>query len=509
MTNSQAAYQQLVEKSKHIAIYSSIQSLLGWDQETLLPEDSINYRSKQLETLAGFIHERRTCPEFGALLSQLINVKTGHLLAQDLTKEQATCVKHWQRDYLQLTKLSADFVKELTNVTSSAIHAWGKARQEKNFQAFAPHLKKVVTLMRQKADLLGYKEHPYDALLDLYEPGMTTQEVSALFNDLKSGLTALLRKIQTKPQPKTDFLYKHYGKQEQEALCKKLLEVMGFSPHNHRLDESKHPFCSEINPGDVRMTTRYEENNLLFGLSATIHEGGHGLYDLGLPAEHYGTPLCEAISLGIHESQSRFWETMIGQSYPFSEYLFSLLQQRFPTQLELETVDSFYAAVNFVGPHMIRIESDEVTYGLHIILRFEIETALMDGSIEVEDIPKLWNQKMHEYLGVTPHHDAEGCLQDIHWSMGGIGYFPTYTLGNLYGAQMFNTFKRAFPQWAELARKGDVKLIRNWLKDEVHCHGKQYSAKELIEKISGKPLSSEDYLLYLQTKYTALYNLDS
>jgi carboxypeptidase Taq len=336
---------------------------------------------------------------------------------------------------------------------------------------------------------------------------MKTSYLTPLFEKLKIDLKELLREIVAKPQFDESFLYRDCPHAQQLALCKAILQKMGFDEASSRLDLSVHPFCSTLHPKDVRMTTSIHPNNLFFAIFSTLHEGGHGLYNKGLPAEHFGSPLCEPISLGFDESQSRFWETLIGQSEPFWHYFFPILQRDFHAQFGSLSFENFYQAINAVKPTLIRIEADEVTYNLHIIVRFEIEKGLIEGSIRVKDVPAVWNEKMRECLGIAPPYDGEGCLQDIHWSLGFIGYFPTYTLGNLYAAQIFEAFSHAHPDWKEKVRHGNLDFVREWLTTHIHQYGRQFSSEEMCRKVTGRPLSEQPFIDYLNHKYRSLYQI--
>lgn len=502
-----STYNQLLKLSRSSALLQSVHYLLDWDQETYMPQEAIGMRSEQSEMIASLVHKKKTSKKFATALSSLMDLKTGHIHDNKLSKEQIAALKRWRRDYLQEIKLPGVFVKQFAKTTSTASHVWQSAKKNNNFKEFVPHLQKVVSLCRKKADLLGFAEHPYDALLDLFEPEMTIDQLDPLFTHLKEALTSILKEIEQKPAVKQDFLYKHCDSHKQMEFAHIILKKMGFDSASSRLDLSAHPFCTEMNPLDVRMTTKVDPNNLMFCLGAVLHEAGHGLYSKNLPIEHFGSPLGEAVSLGIHESQSRFWETVIGQSLPFWQYFFPLLQKVFPEQLGQIDLQDFYWAINSVKPGLIRIDSDEVSYNLHIIVRFEIEKALIEGSLRIQEIPEMWNSKMQSYLGICPSNDAQGCLQDIHWSLGHIGYFPTYTLGNLYSAQFFEAFEKSHPEWENKLTEGDLAFVANYLKENIHQYGRQFSSAELCQRITGKNLSHEPYIHYLSKKYDALYCL--
>ncbi len=498
-------YERLHALSKAASVLHSIETLLEWDQETYMPKGAIELRSLQLEMLASLVHRQATSKAFAKALSALIDIKTAEIVDTSLSAPQIAALHQWRRDYLQMVKLPNAFIKRFAKTTSAASHAWQTAKEHNDFAAFAPHLEKVVALSRKKAEYLGSQEHPYDALLDLYEPNLKTSFLTPLFSKLKNSLTQLLKELSGRPPIPDAFLYQNCPKHQQMDFAHKILHKMGFVPATSRLDLSAHPFCNGIHPKDTRMTTRVHPENIMENLGAVMHEGGHGLYQMHLPAEHFGSPLCQPISLGIHESQSRWWETLIGQSYAFWEHFFPLLQKEFPAQFGSILLRDFYRAVNRVKPHFIRVDADEVTYNLHVIIRFEIEKELIEGTLKVKDIPEAWNGRMREYLGICPEYDGQGCLQDVHWSLGFIGYFPTYTLGNLYAAQFFEAFAKKHPDWKEKVSHGSLDFIRDWLKENIHRYGRQFGAGELCEKVTGKPLSQEPYVNYLSSKYRELY----
>lgn len=507
MKNPTSAYQKITELSTRATLFSGISMLLEWDQETFMPKGAIEIRSKQVELIASLGHKEKTSKEFANALSALIDLETGTLKSDELNERQAAALREWRRDYIKAVKLPSSFVEEFANVTSAATHAWAGAKGKNDFKAFQPHLEKIVTLCRKKADILGYEDHPYDALVDGFEPTMTTAVLTVLLERLKIPLTNLLKKICTKPAPDSSFLSRDYAHAEQLAFGKKLLAAMGFEKQFSRLDESSHPMCIPLQPYDTRMTTRIALNHPLSNFLSCVHEGGHGLYHANLPADCYGTPLGEAASYAIDESQSRTWETIIGRSLPFWEHFFPLLKEAFPQQLGAVRLEEFYKAVNTVAPTMIRTESDEVSYNLHIMLRFEMEKGLLEGKIPVSKVPEEWNKRMREYFGITPHSDSEGCLQDIHWSLGALGYFPTYTLGNLYAAQFMEVFSAQHPDWKARIAKGELSLLSDWQKKHIHKYGRQYLPEDLCEKITGKPLSEKPFINYLEKKYTPLYHL--
>ncbi|HSX12116.1 MAG TPA: carboxypeptidase M32 [Rhabdochlamydiaceae bacterium] len=499
------SYTQLHEISKTGSLLNSVSMLLGWDQETYMPHQAIEFRSEQQEYLASLIHKEKTGVKFSKALSKLIDIESGAIKDTTLSAERKAALKEWRRDYLQVVKLPTSFVKKWSKATSMGPHIWMQAKEKNDFALFRPQLEAIVALVRKKADLLGYKDHPYDALIDTYEPETTTAQITTLFSNLKTVLKELLKKILEKPAVNESFLYLNYPHEKQLHFVHGLLKTMGFDKSFSRLDQSAHPMCIGLHPTDTRMTTRVHPNKIMMNIFSVVHEGGHGLYHHGLPKEHFGTPLSEAASYGIDESQSRIWETIIGRSLPFWNHFYPLLQKEFPENLATVSLSDFYRAINSVKPSFIRTDADEVTYNLHIIVRFELEKALVDGSLKVKDLPEAWNAKMQEYLGIVPTTFAEGCLQDIHWSIGAMGYFPTYTLGNLYSAQFFEAFIHKHPAWDQKIASGDFSQLRTFLYENIHRFGREYTAAELIQKVTGKPLSERPFIGYLEKKYKAIY----
>lgn len=507
MTQSAQDYLRIHQLSHHAQVLHSISNLLEWDHDTYMPADGELIRSEQLRILAGLIHQERTSKDFIEALQKLIHLGTGQILGNGLSEAQAAALKRWRRDYLKESALPKEFVEEFAQLTSQAQAVWRKARKDQSFEQFAPFLDKIVTMSRKKADLLTYKEHPYDALLDLYEPDVTTSQVANLFSTLEKDLTSLLKKIAVAPQIDDSLLFGNFDHKKQLEFSLALLNDMGYVRTKGRLDISTHPFSISLHPTDSRITTRIHASSLMSNIGSVLHEAGHALYEMGLPIEQFGSPLGQPISYGIHESQSRWWETRIGQSKSFWQHYLPILKQYFPEQLEGATLDGFYAAINKVEPSLIRVEADEVTYPLHIILRFNLEKALIEGSLAVRDIPEMWNAKMQELIGLTPQNNSEGCLQDIHWSLGSFGYFPSYTLGNAYASHLFLAFEKQFADWRARLENGELLFIKSWLNESVHQYGRQYSPLELMQKVTGQPFNSKAYVDYLKTKYSQIYGL--
>lgn len=484
----------------------SISYLLEWDQETYMPPAGASIRAEQLELMASLNHKEKTSGQFEKSLSRLIDLDTGKVRAKDLSPEQEAALREWRRDFLIATSLPNEFVKKFARLTAESMTVWAKARKKNAFNEFAPYLEKILDMARKKAEYIGYKDHPYDALLDTFEPDTSSKPIAELFSKVKKEIVLLLKKILNSKQVDDSCLHGKFSADKQLAFGKVLLKTMGYDLEKGRLDLSTHPFSMAIHPSDSRVTTRIHHSSLFDSLSAVLHEGGHSLYEMGLMPEYYGSPLCEAVSLGIHESQSRLWETRIGQSKAFWKYFLPELAKTFPKLKEV-SLNTFYKAINKVSPSFIRVESDEVTYSLHVILRFELEKRLIEGSLEVSGLPEAWNAGMEASLGIIPTTDTEGCLQDIHWSMGAFGYFPTYALGNLYASQFFFTLEKEFPDWEKRVAKGELLFVREWLREQIHRHGKTYRAAELVKKVTGKPLSPDPYLSYLKAKYSEIYKL--
>lgn len=504
MTTLNQDYEHLHQISRTARILAGVSSILDWDQETYMPSDSAGIRAEQLKVLAGITHKHKTGKKFANHLAKLIDLKTGKILEKNISERQQAALRLWRRDYLIDKALPQKFVEDFAKLTSQSMNVWRNAKKENAFHQFAPFLEKIVNMVRKKADLIGYKEHPYDALLDLYEPDITTREVTTLFKDLRRSIAPLLKKIMASKSHDDSFLFGKFSHEQQMKFGHLLLNAMEYDFSKGRLDLSAHPFSSASHPTDSRITTRIHPTSLMSNISAIMHECGHALYEMGLPVEEYGSPLGEALSLGMHESQSRFWETRIGLSKPFWGYFLPLLKGHFKGKLDSVSLDAFYAAINKVEPSLIRIEADEVTYPLHVVLRFEIELELIEGKLSVRDLPEAWHVKIHELLGVTPKTNSEGCLQDIHWSMGAFGYFPTYALGTMYASHLFKGFEKNHPNWKENVSKGELGFIKNWLHGAVYQHGRRFPSKELLQKATGKPFSADAFVDYLTDKYSVI-----
>lgn len=495
-----AAYQKLVERIGEIGRLEAIQTLLEWDQETCMPAKATPMRAEETALLAGLIHERRTSAELGDLLNASDAGADGPVAA--------TNIRETRRLYERAVKVPTELVKEISHTTTMAKEAWLRARKDSSFPTFAPWLEKLTDLKRRVADLIGYDDRPYDALLDEFEPGARTADIAALFAEVREFLVPLVKTIaESKRQPDASILTREYPRAAQEALCRQVAEAMGYDFDAGRLDVSAHPFTLGMTCWDVRITTRYDERYLPSSLFGTIHEVGHALYEQGLEPAHAFTPMGQSVSLGVHESQSRMWENLVGRSREFWEHHLPIARTLFPRALGGVSLDDFHAAVNAVRPSLIRVEADEVTYNLHVMLRFELEQDLLDGKLVVRDVPDAWNARMSDFLGLSPPDDATGCLQDIHWSMGAFGYFPTYALGNLFAAQFFDAARRDMPDLPEHIRRGEFRPLLAWLRNNIHRHGQRWRADELIRQVSGRPLSTGPFATYIEEKFKPLYGL--
>jgi carboxypeptidase Taq len=477
-------------------------ALLGWDMETYMPPEGVQPRSEQLALLSEMAHRWLVSDETGRLIEDAEAETRG----SDYFSIEASLARAARRTYDQKIKLPEELVARLARTTAQANSIWIKAREGSNFQSFAPVLSDLVSINREMADLLDTGVSRYDALLDLYEPELTTAEVERLFGEMKAGLIPLVKEITgLRSRVDTGFLNQKFDTAGQEAFGLAVLRDMKFNFNRGRQDRSAHPFTTSFTPYDVRITTRFSEDDLLSALFSTIHEAGHALYDQGLPLDLLDTPLCQSISLGVHESQSRLWENIVGRSRGFWNHYLPLLKKHFPGQLESVDPDRFYAAVNTARPGFIRVEADELTYNLHIFIRFEIEKELIAGALPVTEIPARWNEKYRDYLGIVPPNDALGCLQDIHWAHGSFGYFPTYTIGNLLSAQLYEAAVTAIPSIPECIEKGEFSPLLDWLRGNVHRHGFRYTSSELVKNITGGSVIVRPFMSYLENKFRELY----
>jgi carboxypeptidase Taq len=497
-----AAYEELTRRSKEQALLTSCGALLGWDEQTFMPRGGVQHRADQMALLAGLHHEKATDPRIGALLDTL----EGSDLVADPEAPAAVNVRELRRTYKRLVQLPRTLVEEIARTTSVAQQEWIVARKGDDYARFRPWLERIFTLKRHEAECLGATDAPYDALLDEYEPGAKSRDIAALFAALRRELVPLVAAIaDSGRRPNLAVLHGEFPIDRQGTFGEDVAAAVGFDFEGGRLDTTPHPFCTGIGPGDCRIATRFNVHNFSEAFFGILHEVGHGLYEQGLDPGHYGTPMGDAVSLGVHESQSRLWENAVGRSRPFWEHFLPLARRAFPGPLRDVGLDEFHFAVNHVEPSLNRVQADEVTYNLHILVRFELEQALLAGDLAVADIPGAWNEKYCQYLGLTPPNDAEGCLQDIHWSAGLIGYFPTYTLGNLFAAQLFARAEEELGGLDAAFARGEFAGLLGWLREKVHRHGHRFSSAQLIEHVTGSPPDYRPLVQALGRKYGPLY----
>ncbi|HTU23944.1 MAG TPA: carboxypeptidase M32 [Pirellulales bacterium] len=496
-------FDRVVRHAREIALWESSASVLGWDERTKMPSAATEYRAEQLSLLAGTIHSRRVDAEYGAWLAELAESP----LAADRTSDTGATIRHLKRDYDKQVKLPQTLVEELVRTASLAQHIWQQARERSDFSAFRDVLGKMFELKRAQAEAIGYKHTPYDALLDDYEPDESTAAVERVLAELRDALVPLVAAIASSGRrADASILSRHFARDAQENFGQRAAAEIGFDFGRGRLDVTAHPFCSSLGPDDCRITTRFDEqffNSAFFGI---LHEAGHGIYDQGLRTDWHGLPPGAAISLGIHESQSRMWENLVGRSLPFWQHFYPQARTVFPSLADVPLED-FYFAVNHVQPSLIRVEADEATYNLHILIRFELEQALVADELRIDDLPAAWNAKYHDYLGITPSDDADGVLQDIHWAAGLVGYFPTYSLGNLYASQFFAAADAELGGLGQQFAAGQFGPLKEWLVEHIHSVGQCFTAAELVERVTGKPLSHRPLIAHLRGKLAPLYGL--
>jgi carboxypeptidase Taq len=491
---------RLLELDREHSLVMHIGAILGWDQETYMPPKAIEERSSQLALLEGLAHQKAVNPEIGELLAAL-EAKS------DLSEDEKAYVRVVRRDYDRETKLPEAFVTEYAKEASLSQAAWADAKKNNDFAAFKPHLSRMVELNKKRAHYLNPNAKPYDVLLDLFEPGSTQESVAAVFAKMKSYLVEILTRIRERPQIEDKCSGRRVDKHTQERISQYFMKVLGYERDRGRLDVSAHPFTTTLGADDVRITTRYVEDYFPSSLFSTIHESGHALYEMGIDPnpDYRGTKLAEAVSMAVHESQSRLWENIVGRSPAFWERHFPALSALLGEVGEGLDLESFVKSINRVSPSFIRTEADEVTYGLHVIARFKLESALFDGSLNVEEVPEAWRAKYRELLGIEAPDDRQGCLQDVHWSMGAFGYFPSYALGNLYGAQFWAALKKEIPDVEARISGGDTSAVLAWLRKNVHVQGSRYTPGELVKKVTGQALDPVWFEKYLREKYSKIY----
>lgn len=493
-----ADYQELDRKLKRAHILGTVQGLLGWDEQANLPADSADQRQEQSAAMSTLVHQASVDPEIGRLLARL------EARADALEPDPRVVIREARRNYDRAVKLPAEFVERGARLDSEAYHAWAKARAESRFSIFAPYLRRQLEHARERARHLGWEDRPYDLQIDLHDPGMDAATISPLFDELQAGLAPIARAILDSEIKPPESIFKDFPVEQQRAFLEKVIASLGFNYKRGRIDVSLHPFCSG-NGADIRMTTRFDPDNPLDSLFSSIHETGHGLYEQGLPLASLHNALGQAAGMGVHESQSRLWENQVCRSRAFWTFYEPRLRDAFPKQLEQVSSEQLYLAINAVGNTPIRVDADEVTYNLHIVIRFEIEQRLFSGELSVDDLPAYWNSRYKALLGIEPRNDAEGALQDVHWSGGAFGYFPSYTLGNLLAAQLWYAALDGLPDLERDFERGDFSRLLGWLRTNVHAHGARYRLPELAERATGQRLSPQAFLRYLSDRYLRLY----
>jgi carboxypeptidase Taq len=492
---------QLKEILGEVSDLNHAASVLGWDQNVYMPSGGGEARGQQLATLGKIAQEKSTSDEVGALIEDL----KGEFSSGD--SDEAALVRVAARNYDKAKRVPAEFIAEQAIVTTRAFEAWVEAKGKSDFSIFRPHLEKVVELVQRYVSFFPPADHPYDTLLDDYEPGMKTAEVQEIFNALRPKQVELIKNISSAKQVKDAFLKKKYNEKKVWDFGEAIITQFGYDWSRGRQDKAPHPFETSFSVNDVRITNRFEENNPLSTLFSAMHEAGHAMYEQGINPAYERTSLANGTSLAVHESQSRMWENLVGRSLPFWEHFFPQIKKIFPSQLDGVNVKSFYKAINKVEPSLIRVNADEATYNLHIMLRLELEIGMVDGSMKVKDLPEIWNTKMKEYLGITPPNDAQGVLQDIHWSGGAIGYFSTYALGNLVSAQLWEQINKDIKDLDDQIRKGKFDALLGWLRGKIHVFGHKYDPQDLVQRVTGSKIDAAPYVRYLTGKYGEIYGL--
>ena len=479
------------------------EAVLEWDQQVYMPRGGGEDRGDILGTIASLAHQKFTSKEIGELLAEL----KPYAETLDADSDDACLIRRVAHDYDRETKVPTEWVAEFIRVTTLSQMAWEEAREKDNFELFRPHLEKVVELRRAYASFFQPYEHVYDPLLDGFEPGLKTSEVQQIFDALRPQQVALLKEIAAKPEIDDTFMHIPYDEQGQWDFGVDVVSRFGYDWNRGRQDKSAHPFTTSFGIDDVRITTRFDPERAASALFSTMHEAGHAMYEQGISSGLRRLPLADGASMAVHESQSRMWENLVGRSKAFWKFFYPKLVQKFPQQLKGVSLDQYYKGINKVEPSLIRVEADEATYNLHIMLRLELEIGLMDGSVQVVDLPALWNKKMEEYLGIVPPNNREGVLQDVHWSGGLIGYFPTYALGNLVSAQLWEKIIESIPDLEDQISRGKFDDLLAWLRTNIHQHGDKYEPQQLIKKVTGSGINPEPYMRYLRAKYSEIYNL--
>ncbi len=479
------------------------EALLGWDQQVYMPRGGAEDRGNVLETVAGLSHKMFTSKEMGDLLTELLPY--ADTLEPD--SDDACLIKRSAHNYEKSTKVPTEWVAEYARITTLSQVAWEEAKTEDKFEIFRPHLERVIDLRKAYADFFKPYDHIYDPLLDDFEPGMKTSEVQSIFDALRPKQVELLKEIAAKPVIDDSFLHIPYDEQGQWDFGVDVITRFGYDWNRGRQDKAMHPFTTSFGIDDVRITTRFDPERAASALFSTMHEAGHAMYEQGVAKSLRRYPLADGASMAVHESRSRMWENMVGRSKPFWQFFYPMLVKQFPQQLANISQEQFYRGINKVEPSLIRVEADEATYNLHIMLRLELEIALLEGSLQVGDLPQVWNQKMGEYLGVVPPSDREGVLQDVHWSGGMMGYFPTYALGNLVSAQLWEKIRQDIPNLDGQISRGKFDELLAWLRTNIHQHGAKFKPQDLVKRVTGSTIQADSYMRYLRGKYSEIYNL--
>ena len=504
MADPRATFKRVVDLTRDTAKLETTIALLEWDDHTYLPSGGSAYRAEQITFLSGLIHQRRTSPQLGQWLEEL----AASPLAFDRQTPEGASIAGWLRDYRRQVRLPQELVEATARATTLGQQAWVTARAADRWSDFRPHLAEIINLRRQEAQLLSDDGELYDALLDQYEEGARSQNITTMFAELRDELVALLHELHDAPsKPSGSSWRSSIPLAQQREASHWIAAQIGYDFERGRLDETAHPFCTTLGPNDCRILTRYDVANFPSGFYSTLHEAGHGLYEQGLPVDWFGMPPGAAASLGVHESQSRLWENFIGRSAPFWRWCFPLLKTRFGTSWNELDASQLFRDANLVEPSLVRVEADEVTYNLHILIRFELEQELITGRLAIDDAPQAWNDRYERYLGIRPHNDRDGILQDVHWSAGLVGYFPTYTLGNLYAAQLMVALENDLGNVPVLLERGEFAGVLQWLRDKIHCEGRSLPPDQLIQRTTGKPISAQPLVAYLREKLVVAYGM--
>lgn len=493
---------EFLEYVKKMEAYNEALGLIYWDLRTGAPKQGVEQRSEVIGMLSTDVFKMSTSEEMATYIAELTGNES--ILSEITLKTLLECKKEYDLN----KKIPAEEYKEYVILQSKAESVWEEAKAKSDFDMFRPYLEKLVAMTKRFIQYWGYKGNKYNTLLDMYEPGVTVEVLDKVFGQLREKIVPLVHKIsESKHKLETDFLFEHFPKEKQRDFSLKILKQMGYNFNAGRLDETVHPFATGLNPGDVRVTTKYDENDFRTAVFGTIHEGGHALYEQNISPDLIGTPLCSGTSMGIHESQSLFYENFVGRHYSFWKKNYDLLKEH-STQFGEVSLDDFYKAINESKPSLIRIEADELTYPLHIIIRYEIEKGLFNDEIEVKDLPEIWNKKYEQYLGIKPENDGQGVLQDVHWSGGSFGYFPSYALGYMYAAQLKNAMLQDIPNYDQLLEEGNLLPIKEWFTDRIHKYGKMKKPLDILKEVTGEELNANHLIDYLYEKYSDVYQLN-